>query len=87
MKFDFLDLLNNLLLLRVALTLLLLVLVLAEVHDAADRRVSLGGHLNQIQPEILRFCKRFLKRKDAELRIGVGNQTNRLPAVLTVPTF
>ena len=44
------------------------VFVLAEVHDAADRRLCLRRHLDEIELLLLRGLERLLDRQDAELR-------------------
>ena len=49
MHLDFLDLLLDLLAFRFPLTLALLILELAKVHDAADRRINLAGDFHQVQ--------------------------------------
>ena len=62
--FDFDDLL---VLSRLAGALLLLVLVLPEVHDAADRRHGRRRDLDEVESLLLRNRKRLRRRHDAQL--------------------
>jgi hypothetical protein len=66
-KLDLLHQNDFLVLFRLPRALLFLVLVLAEVHDPADRRVGRRRNLNQV--ETLGFCnsERLRRRHDAEL--------------------
>ena len=54
-------------LVRVGLLLLLLVLVLAEVHDLADRRVRLVGDFDEVESGPLGTGERLGQRDDADL--------------------
>src|SRR5204863_9770002 len=51
--------------------LLFLVLVLAEVHDPADRRVRGRRDLDQVEALLFRNRQSLRRRHDAELRPGV----------------
>ena len=66
-KLDLLDLDHLLVLARLARPLLLLVLILPEIHDAADRRDRRGRNLDQVEPLLLRDGQRLRRRHDAEL--------------------
>src|SRR5439155_11166881 len=70
-EFDFFD--ENHLLVPPGLTraLLLLVLILPEIHDAADRRVRRRRDLDQVEPLLLGDRERLRRRHDAELRAAV----------------
>ncbi len=46
-------------------------LVLAEVHDPADRRLRHRCNLYQVEPLLPRDGQRLLRRHDAELLAGV----------------
>ena len=46
-----------------------LVTVFAEVDDAADRRVGIGCHLDQIEPQFLRPAQRIGQFEDPELLV------------------
>ncbi len=61
----FLD--HPLVLFRFAAALLLLVLVLAEVHDSADRRYRSRGDLDEVEPLLLGDGQRGRRRHDPEL--------------------
>ncbi len=50
-----------------ALALGLLVLELTQVCDAADRRVGLGRHLDQVQPTVVCLDQSLPGRHDSEL--------------------
>src|SRR6202030_2002943 len=54
-----------------ARSLLLLVLVLAEIHDAADRRHRRRGDLDEVESLLFRNGQRGGRRHDAELLPGV----------------
>jgi hypothetical protein len=74
-----LDLFNQdhfLVLLRLTRALLFLVLVLPEVHDAANRRVRRWRDLDEIQTLRLGNRQRLRRRHDAELRAGVVDHAN-----------
>ena len=47
-----------------------LVTVFAEVDDAADRRVGIGRHLDQIEPQFLRPAQRIGQFQNPELLVG-----------------
>ena len=47
-----------------------LVTVFAEVDDAADRRVGIGCHLDQIEPQFLRPAQRIGQFQHPELLVG-----------------
>src|SRR6266540_1127726 len=64
---DFLHENRRLLLARFLLAPGLRVLVLAEIHDAADRRIRLGRHLDEVEVAGAGGLQRFLDRHDAEL--------------------
>jgi hypothetical protein len=51
----------------VLVLLFLLVPVLAPVHDAADRRVGLGGDLDEVEILLTRTAKRLCEWHDADL--------------------
>jgi hypothetical protein len=58
-ELDFLDLNDRLFLFGFLLALLLLVLELPVVHDAADGRIGVGGHLDQVEALALRHGQGF----------------------------
>src|SRR5207247_32042 len=64
---DFLDLDNLLMLLRLPGALLLLVLIAAEVHDAADRWRRRRGDLDEVEPLLLGDRQGLLRRHDPQL--------------------
>ena len=66
-ELDFLDEDDLLVLLGLPVPLLLLVLVLAEVHDAADRRHGSRGDLDQVESLLLGDGQRCRWRHDAQL--------------------
>src|SRR5437773_3627487 len=70
-EFDLLDLDHLLVLAGLARALLLLVLVLPEIHDAADRRHGRRRDLDQVEPLLLGDREGLWRRHDAELRAGV----------------
>jgi len=75
------------LLMRLGFVLLLLLLQkleLAVVHDLADRRPLLGGHLDQIQLRFARQIQRLLRRHDAQLFPIDANEADRTDANLFV---
>ena len=53
-----------------------LVLVLAVVHDPADRRVRLGGDLDEVEIELPGDGERFGQRLDADLLPVVPHQSD-----------
>ena len=69
-QLDLLDRDDLLLLLRLFLPLLLLVTVLAEIHDAADRRLCLRRDLDEIEMLLFRHAQGVARRHDAELLAG-----------------
>ena len=69
-ELDLLDLDHALVLLGLASALLLLVLVLAEVHDPADRRHRGRRDLDEVEALLLRDDQRLRRRHDAELLSG-----------------
>ena len=75
-ELDFLDLDDLLVLLRRPRALLLLVLVLAEVHDPADRRHGRRRNLHQVQSLASRERERLRRRHDAELLAVVVDDAN-----------
>src|SRR5690606_3422318 len=60
---------------RLLLFLRLFVLVLAVIHDPADRRERARRDLDDIEPPLLGESERFVRRHDAELLL-VGNDAN-----------
>ena len=70
-ELDLLDLDDLLVLPGLAGLLLLLVLVLPEVHDPADRRHGGRGDFHQVQTLPTRNRQRLRRRHDAELLAGV----------------
>ena len=70
-ELDLLDQDHLLVLLRFARALLLLVLILPEVHDAADRRHGGRRDLDQVESLLLRYGQGLRRRHDAELLPGV----------------
>jgi len=70
-ELDLLDLDDLLVLLGLPDALLLLVLVAAEVHDAANRRHRRSGDLDQVEALLSRDSQRLLRRHDAQLRARV----------------
>ena len=75
-ELDFLDLDDVLMLLRFPGALLLLVLILAEVHDPADRRHGRRRDLDQVEPLLLGDGQRLRRRHDAELLAGIVDDTD-----------
>ena len=69
-KLDLLDADGLLLLLGFLLALLLLIAVLAEIHDAADRGLSLGSNLHQVQMLFLSHAESLAGGHDAQLLAG-----------------
>src|SRR6185436_9924010 len=57
--------------LRLATALLFLVLVLPEIHDAADRRYGRRRNLDQVESLLLGDRQCLRRRHDAELLAGV----------------
>src|SRR6266545_673860 len=70
-ELDLLDLDHALVFLGLAGALLFLVLVLAEVHDPADRRHRSRRNLDQVEPLLLRDGQRGGWRHDPELLPGL----------------
>src|SRR6185503_7449721 len=70
-ELDLFDLEHLLVLARLARALLFLVLVLPEVHDAADRWGCRRRDLDQFEHLLLGNRERLRRRHDAELRAGV----------------
>src|SRR5439155_19250191 len=75
---DFLDQDRRLLLARFLQPPGLRVLVLAEIHDAAHRRLRLGCDLDEVELLLPRGLERLLDGHDAELR-PVGADDPNLP--------
>src|SRR5262245_32505678 len=75
-ELDLFDQDHFLVLLRLTRALLFLVLVLPEVHDAANRRVCRGGDLDEVETLRLGNRQRLRRRHDAELRSGVVDHAN-----------
>jgi hypothetical protein len=75
-ELDLLDLDHPLVLFRFAAALLLLVLVLAEVHDSADRRYRSGRDLDEVEPLLLGDSQRGRRRHDPELLSGLVNHAD-----------
>src|SRR5688500_5231650 len=75
-ELDLLDLDHPLVFLGLARSLLLLVLVLAEIHDPADRRLGGRRDLDQVEPLLTRDGHRLRRRHDAELLSGLVNHTD-----------
>src|SRR5262249_53401481 len=75
-ELDLFDENHFLVLLRLTRALLLLVLVLAEVHDAADGRVCGRRDLDQVETLGLGNRQRLRRRHDAELRSVVVDDAN-----------
>ncbi len=73
MKLHFLDFLHNLVLFCIALPLVFLVLVFAEIHDAANWRLSLRVHFDQIKACVVGLLNGFLERDDPQLLVVLGN--------------
>src|SRR6185436_18317316 len=70
-ELDLFDLDHLLVLASLTRALLLLVLVLPEIHDAADRRVGRRGDLDQVEPLLLGDGQRLRRRHDAKLCAGI----------------
>src|SRR5713101_4276679 len=66
-QLDFLEMRTLLMLLGGMGFLAQLILVLAEVHDLADRRLRHGRHFDKIVSHLLRFLERINRRHDAKL--------------------
>src|SRR5262249_1324417 len=75
-KLDLFDLDHLLVLARLARPLLLLVLILPEVHDAADRRHRRRRDPHQVETLLLRYSQGLGRGHDAELRAGVVNHAD-----------
>src|SRR5207247_3289723 len=61
---------------RLARALLLLILVLAEIHDAANRRGGRRRDFDEVEPLLFGERERLRRRHDAELLAGVVDDTN-----------
>ncbi len=75
-ELDLLDVDLGLVLPRELRLLLLLVAVLAVVHDLGDRRIRLGGDLDEVESLRLGVCEGVFRRLDAELRAVVVDQAD-----------
>jgi hypothetical protein len=75
-EFDLLDLDHPLMLLGFARPLLLLVLVLAEIHDPADRRHRRRRDLDEVEPLLLGDGNSLRRRHDPELLPGLIDDAN-----------
>jgi hypothetical protein len=64
----------------------LLVLVLAEVHDLADRRIGVGSDLDEIEPRLSRDLERFGQRLGSKLRAVGSDQADLTSADAVVDT-
>ena len=69
---------------RLVLFFLLLVLELAEIHDSADGRFLVGGHLHKIQAGFPRERERLFGGDDAELSALGRDDADRRDADLLV---
>ena len=70
----------------VGVLLLLLVLELSEVHDAADGRPLVGADFDQIQPGLACQCQRIQRGNDAvHVAILVDDSDGRDPNLLVEP--
>ena len=77
--------LDNLLLLACfAFLTLLLVLELAKVHNAANRRVGIGRNFDQIEIALFGNRQGFTQGDDTEVLIGVGDNTHFTGAYLVI---
>ena len=73
-ELDLLDLDDRLIAAGLRLLLLFLVLVLAEVEDLAYRRLRLRVDLDEVEPLLLCFAKRFVGLKNPEhASVGVDD--------------
>ena len=75
-ELDLLDLDYLLMTPGLACSLLLLILILAEIHDAAHRRVRRRRDFDQIESLLPRDGERLRRRHDAELLAGVVDHTD-----------
>src|SRR5262249_38633808 len=75
-ELDLLDLDHLLVLSRLARALLLLVLVLAEIHDSANRRHGGGRDFDEVEAFLLRNGQRLGRRHDAQLLAVVVDDAN-----------
>src|SRR6056297_2889114 len=66
-ELDLLDLDGLLLLARFGLAFLLFVLVLAEIHDLADRRIRIGRDFHEVEPHFLCHLERPRGRDEADI--------------------
>ena len=73
-ELDLLDRDRALVLARQLLLLLLVVAVLAVIHDAADGRIRVRGHLDEVEVLGPRVLQSFVARLDADLRPIVVDQ-------------
>lgn len=60
----------------VVFLLVLFVLVLAEVHDSANRRLFVGSHLNKIKASLASSTQGVVGRNDAQLSTVGSNNSN-----------
>ena len=77
-ELDFLDLSLLLLAARRLSLLALLKLELAVIHQSANRRIGVGGHLDHVEPPFLALRKRLFSRDDAELGPVLADQPKPL---------
>src|SRR5688572_3921215 len=75
-ELDLLDLDHPLVLLGLPRSLLLLVLVLAKIHDPADRRHGRRGDLDEIEPFLASNGERLRRWHDPELLSGIVDDTD-----------
>ncbi len=64
----------------------LLILPLAVVHDATDRRLIHGGNFHEIQSRFPREAQSLKQRNNSHLIVVFANQANRRDANLLVTT-
>ena len=58
----------------------------AVIHQAADRRLLLGGDFDEVEPGLARQAKRFEGRDNADLLVGLIDQSNGCDTNLLVAT-
>ena len=83
-KLYFLDRNDLLLLLGFFFPFLLFISVLAEIHDAAYRRLSLRSNLHEIQMLLHRHVQSIFSRHDAELFAARARHANLTDANLFI---
>ena len=83
---ELLELRAGVLLTAALLLLPLLVLELAEVHDAADRRPGRGRDLDEVEPRVIGALLRIGRRDDAHLLAVLVHQADFTDSDLTVAT-